>query len=380
MMSGAWEDHVIEIYDINNGKLKYSAYTFWQLCDMVTEDFAYHTGDWENDILCWIEEKARGLCAGTKRTQVLKRLAELLQFGKKQEDRTFASRVSLLLAAMAAEQGDNEAAIRHSEAAVRLSPDHVEAYHQLARGLSAAGEYERAAEAWQRAKGILPSEEAYLSLAEVLGKLKRPGHQERVLRSLVKNQPRSIKGMDALAQFYRLRNENQAAARLAQHIVDLRPAKGEQREPLFYEFAEALIWSKYSYEARKVNALLEFLDEEQNRNPHEWLALLKAILLYKLDRRLCQEECRYELGNYFQGIGYEEKLLEGDLREVSDVFGQEFCTDVVPFVRDQFARGLPPEKRGTSVPPSPRLPRELTSRHPATPQDRNQKPRRQGRP
>ena len=343
---------MIEIYDINNGKLKYSAYTFWQLCEMVTEDFAYHTGDDDNDILPWIEEKASGLCKGPRKKEVLKRLGRLLEFGERHGHRAFASRVSLLLGEMAFEEGEHESAIAYSEKAMSLLPDHVEAFHQLARVLSAVGQYQKAAEVWRKANGILPSEEAYLAIAETLDKLKRPKEQEKTLKSLLRTYPRSIKGLHALVQLYRRQGKNQPAARAAQRIFDLPREREESLGPFFYELAEALIWSKYNYDARKVNKVLEFLDEEQERNPEEWLGLLKAVMLYKLDKRLCREECCYELGKYFEGIGYEKSILTDDLRQVVEVFGQEFSRGVVRFINNRLAKLLLRRKEQKSLPSS----------------------------
>ncbi len=357
---------MIEIYDITNGKLKYSAYTFWQLCEMVTEDFAYHTGDKENDILSWIEEKVRALRKGARKTEALKRLGQLLEFGEQNGHRTFASRVSLLMGEMALEDGQHESAVEYSQKAVNLLPDHIEALHQLARGFSALGQYDKAVEVWRKANGIFPSEEAYLSLAGLLEKLKRPGDQEKTLRSLLRNYPRSIKGLHTLAEFYRRHGKSQPAARLAQRIVDLHPERGEHFRPLFEEFAEALIWSKYNYQARKVNELLEFLDEEQERNPEDWLGLLKAVMLYKLDKRLCREECCFELGKYFEGIAYEKSILTDDLRQVAEVFGEQFCRGVRRFINNQLAKLLLRRKAHASSPPSARTSSEWADPAPAT--------------
>lgn len=332
---------MIEIYDINNGKLKYSAYTFWQLCEMVTDDLAYHTGDEDNDILSWIEKKARALCKGTRKKEVLKRLEELLEFGQTEGDRAFASRISLLLGEIALRGGEHESAIEHSQKAAHLQPDRVEALHQMARGFFALRQYREAADAWRKANGILPSEEACLALAMTLEKLKLVKDQEKTLRSLVRNYPRSIKGLDTLARLYRRRGRSNDAARLAQRIVDLRPERGKRSHPLFGELLEALIWAKYNYEARKLDKVLEFLDEEQERNPREWLSLLKAVMLYKLDKRLCREELCYELGKYFEGVGYERDILTEDLNQVTEVFGRDFCRGVVRFINNQFATRLP---------------------------------------
>jgi len=332
---------VIEIYDIRNGKLKYSAYTFWQLCEMVMEDFAYHTGEQDNDILSWIDEKARGLCKGPRRKETLERLGQLLEFGETHGHRAFASRVSFFLGEMAFENGQHECAIEYCQKAVSLLPDHVEAMHQLARGFTALGQHQKAAEVWRKANGIFPLEEVYLALAEALEKLKRPKEQEKTLRSLLRSNPRSIKGLHSLAQFCHRQGKAKASARLAQQIVDLHPEKEQQFQPFFDEFAEALIWAKYNYEARTVDKLLEFLDEEQERNPEEWLGLLKAVMLYKLDKRLCREECCYELGKYFDAIAYEKDILTEDLRQVVEVFGQEFSRGVVRFINNRFEKHPP---------------------------------------
>ncbi len=331
---------MIEIYDINNGKLKYSAYTFWQLCEMVTVDFAYHTGDEENDIVGWIEEKARPVCKRARKKEALKRLGELLEFGEKHGHRAFASRVSLLLGVIAFEEGRHESAIGYSQKAVSLLPDHLEALYQLARGFAAVGQYQKAAQAWRKANGIFPSEEAFLCLAETLEKLKRPKEQQNALMSLLRSYPHSIKGLHALLQLYRRQGKSQPAARLAQRIVDLRPDKGERFRPFFDEFADALIWTKYNYDARKLNEVLEFFDEEQERNPEERLGLLKAVMLYRLDKRLCREECCYELGKYFEAIAFEKNIMADDLRQVVEVFGQEFSRGVVRFINNQLTKRL----------------------------------------
>lgn len=341
---------MIEIYDISNGKLKYSAYTFWQLCQMVTEEFAYHTGDENNDILWWIGEKARELCNGTAEKTVLDRLEQLLDFGEKNGHRAFASRICLLLGEMAFENMQYQSAVEHSQRAANLLPDHVEALHLLARGFTALGKVREAAEVWRKANGIFPSEEAYLALAEALERLKRPKEQERALRALLRSYARSVKGLHILAQLYRQQGKSKAAACLAQRIVDLRPEKGQHFQPFFCEFSEALIWAKYNYEGRKVNKLLEFLDEEQERNPEEWLGLLKAVMLYKLDKKLCREECCYELEKYFEGIGYDRHILAGDLRQITEVFGQEFSRGVARFIHNRFAKHPPRREARTSSP------------------------------
>ncbi len=341
---------MIEIYDISNGKLKYSAYTFWQLCQMVTEDFAYHMVDEDNNVVWWIGEKARELCQSDGRERVLERLQQLLEFGEANSHPSFASRISFLLGEIALENGQHESAVECAERAVTLLPDNVDALHLLARGFTALGRVQEAAEVWRKANGIFPSEEAYLALAESLEQLKQPTQQERTLRALLRSFARSIKGLHILAQLYRRQGKNQAAARLAQRIVDLRPEKGQHFQPFFCEFAEALIWAKYNYEARKVTRLLEFLDEEQKRNPEEWLSLLKSVMLYKLDKRLCREECCYELGRYFEGIGYDKDLLAADLLQIADAFGQEFSRGVARFINNRFAKQLPQRKARTSPP------------------------------
>jgi len=334
---------VIEIYDINNGKLKYSAYTLWQLCEMVTEDFAYHTADKDNDVVCWIEEKARKLSTGPKRNEVLERLRHLLKFGEKENHPTFASRMSLLLGEMAFEEGRHESAIEYFEMSMSLETQHVEALQQLARALAATGQYERAVEALRKANGIFPSEEAYLALADVFQKLKRPKEQERTLSSLLRNYPRSIRGMHRLAQLCR-RQQKRRAARLVQQIVDLRPEDNENLVPLFKAFIEALIWSKYNYEGRRLNRILELLDEEQERNPDQRLSLLKAVMLYKLDKQICREECCCELAKYFEGIGYEKAIVTKDLRQLADIFGQDFSRGVVRFIKNQLGKLLQQRK------------------------------------
>ncbi len=338
MMGSCSEEAVIEIYDINNGKLKYSAYTFWQLCEMVTQDFAYHTADGDNDVVDWIEEKAKRLSSCPRRDEVIERLRHLLEFGEKEEHRTFASRISLLLGEIAFDGDGPRSAIEYFEKSVELAPQRVEALHQLARALAAIAQYEEAVEVLRRANGIHPSEEAYLALADVLERLKRTKDQEKVLRSLLRTCPRSIKGMHALALLCRRQRKHRTAARLVERIVDLGPDGEQGFVPFFGEFTEALIWSKCNYEARKINKILDFLDEEQERNPDERLSLLKAVMLYKLDRRLCREECHYELSRYFEGIGYETGIVTEDLQDVVDVFGQEFARGVVRFVKNQFGR------------------------------------------
>ncbi len=335
-----WSNTVIEIYDISNGKLKYSAYSFWQLCEMVMEDYAYHTSDQDNDITGWIEEKAKRFSTGTKRKEVLKRLERLLEFGENEGHRAFASRMSLLLGEIVFQKGEYESAIECFQKSVSLLPYHVEALHQLARAFSAIGQHEKAAETLRKANGIFPSEEAFLCLAEALEKLKRPKEQEKALRSLLRNYPRSVKGMHVLAEFCRRRGRNKAAARLAQRIIDFYPESGERPVPFFHEFGEALVWAKYNYEARKVNKVLDFLDEEQEANPDERLSLLKAVMLYKLDKRLCREECRHELRKYFEGIAYEKPIVADDLREVVEVLGQEFSRGVVQLIKNQLGKHL----------------------------------------
>jgi tetratricopeptide (TPR) repeat protein len=332
------EEAVIEIYDINNGKLKYSAYTLSQLCEMVTEDYAYHTGDEDNDVVDWIEEKARKLPSGPKRNRGLGHLRHLLEFGEEENDRAFASRISLLLGEMAIDDGRHECAIEYFEKSVNLAPDRVEALHQLAKALAATGQYEKAVEVLRKANGIHPSEEAYLALADMLEKMKRPKDHERVLRSLLRDCPRSIKGTYALALLCRRHGKHRAAARLVQRIVDLGQDGQQGFAPFFEDFTEALIWSKCNYEARKINRILEFLDEEQERNPAGRLSLLKAVMLYKLDKRLCREECHYELSKYFEGIGYEKAIVLEDVCELAEVFGREFARGAVRFIKSQFSR------------------------------------------
>jgi len=160
------------------------------------------------------------------------------------------------------------------------------------------------------------------------------------LMSLLRSYPHSIKGLHALLQLYRRQGKSQPAARLAQRIVDLRPDKGERFRPFFDEFADALIWTKYNYDARKLNEVLEFFDEEQERNPEERLGLLKAVMLYRLDKRLCREECCYELGKYFEAIAFEKNIMADDLRQVVEVFGQEFSRGVVRFINNQLTKRL----------------------------------------
>lgn len=371
---------MIEIYDISNGKLKYSAYTFWQLTEMVMEDFAYHTGDDDNDILGWIRDKARILCKGALKKEAFKRLEELLNFADKNGHRAFASRVSNVLGELAFEDGQHESAIQYSQRGLGLLPDSLEALHQLARAFSALGQHEKAAEVWRKIAGIFPSEEALLALAEVFFALGRHRDQERALVSLVRGYPRSIRGLHALAQFYARLGKNKAAARLIQRIVELAPEGGERLEPFFNEFAEALIWSKYNYEARKVDKVLEFLDEEQERNPQEWLGLLKAVMLYKLDRRLCREECCHELGKYFDWIGYEKSQLTDDLRRVREVFGEEFSRGVVRFINNQFDRHLLRKEREKASTLSATGPREPISPSPATSQGEKRRSTRRPNP
>ncbi len=351
--ASSWDEAVIEIYDITNGKLKYSAYTFWQLCEMATEDFAYHTADEANDIIWWIEDKAKDLCKAEEREKVVRRLGQLLEFGEKEGHRAFASRLSLLLGEIALEDGRPEATIEWFQRAVSLLPDSVEALHRLARGFSAVGEYQKAAATLRKANGIQPSEEAYLALAEIQGKLNGRDHYEKGLRSLLTNYPSSIRGMHALAQLYLRRGKNRAAARLFQRIVDLHPDKPDDFGPSFAEFVEALIWSKCNYEARRVEKVLDFLDEEQQRNPDERLGLLKAVMLYRLDKRICREECSRELAGYFEGIGCEKAIVEQDLSDLTGVFGREFSRGVVRFVKNQFARHL--LRRELHTPPAPHV-------------------------
>jgi tetratricopeptide (TPR) repeat protein len=340
MMRPFLEEVVIEIYDINNGKLKYSAYTFWQLCEMVVEDFAYHTADKDNDVVDWIEEKARKFSSEPRRHEVRERLRRLLQFGEKEDHLAFACRISLVLGKMESDVGQHESAIEYFEKSVSLEPQHVEALHQLARAFAATGQYEKAIEALRKANGVSPAEETYLALADVLAKLKRPKDQERTLRSLLRNCPRSIRGMHQLAQLCRRHKRHKPAARLVQQIVDLRPEDNENFVPFFEEFADALIWSKYNYEARRVNRILECLDEEQKRSPDERLSLLKAVMLYKLDKRICREECCCELRKYFEGIGWEKAIVTKDLRQLVETFGQEFSRGIVRFIKNRFSKLL----------------------------------------
>ena len=346
---------MIEIYDIRNGKLKYSAYTFWQLCEMVKEDFVYHTADEESEVADWIEEKARGLCAGHERRHVLAKLQTLLAFAEEENQRPFAARVSLLLGSILLEEGPSDSSIRYLEKAVSLTPRSVAGLRQLARGLAAIGQYERALGALRKANGIFPSEEAYLALVDVLKRLKRDKEREKVLRSLLRNYPRSIRGMHILARLCREHGRHKVAARLAQRIVDFRPDAEDGVEPFFRGFAEALIWSKYNFDARRLNPLLEVLDEEQQRNPDPRLSLLKAVMLYKLDKRICREECCQELYRYFNGIAYDRAGMVADLQELVDVFGHAFSRGVVRFIRNQYARSfVEGEKR--AGPPSSSAP------------------------
>ncbi len=331
---------MIEIYDIRNGKLKYSAYTFWQLCEMVKEDFVYHATDAENDVVDWIEEKAAEQSAGPQRQQVLDQLQDLLTSAEQENQRPFAARISLLLGSVLFEDGPSDSALAYLEKAVSLTPRSVAGLQQLARGLATIGHYEKAVEALRKANGILPSEEAYVSLVNILEKLKRPDEREKVLRSLLRNYPRSIRGMHMLARLCREHGRHKVAARLAQRIVDFRPDADDSSTPFFPTFTEALIWSKYSYDARKLNPILELLDEEQERNPDPRLSLLKAVMLYKLDKRICREEVCRELQRYFNGIAYDRAGMTEDLQELVEVFGQVFSRGVVRFIRNQFARFL----------------------------------------
>jgi len=356
---------VIEIYDIRNGKLKYSAYTFYQLCEMVREDFVYHATDAENDVVDWIEEKAAELSAGPQRQQVLDQLQSLLTFAEQENQRPFAARIGLLLGSVLLEDGPSESALGYLEKAVSLTPRSVVGLRQLARGLAVIGQYEKAAEALRKANGILPSEKAYVALVSILEKLKRPDEREKVLRSLLRNYPRSIIGMHMLARLCREHGRHKVAARLAQRIVDFRPDADDSSTPFFPTFAEALIWSKYSYDARKLNPILELLDEEQERNPDRRLSLLKAVMLYKLDRRICREEVCRELQRYFNGIAYDPARGGGmteDLQELVEVFGQVFSRGVVRFIRNQFARFLL-EGEKHSLPRSASSPRTPSAEH-----------------
>lgn len=355
---------MIEIYDIRNGKLKYSAYTFWQLCEMVKEDFVYHTADAENEVVDSIEEKARELSTGPERRQVLARLGTLLALAEEENQRPFAARISLLLGSILLEEGPSDSSIRYLEKAVSLTPRSVAGLRQLARGLAAIGQYERALGALRKANGIFPSEEAYLALVDVLKRLKRDKEREKVLRSLLRNYPRSIRGMHMLARLCREHGRQKVAARLAQRIVDVRPDAEDSSMPFFPAFTEALIWSKYNFDARRLNTLLEFLDEEQERNPDPRLSLLKAVMLYKLDKRICREECCQELYRYFNGIAYDRAGMVTDLQKLVEVFGQAFSRGVVRFIRNQYARSfLEGERR--AGPPSSSAP----GPHPAEPLD-----------
>lgn len=329
---------MIEIYDIRNGKLKYSAYTFYQLCEMVKEDFVYHATDAENDVVDWIEKKAGELSTGPQRQQVLDRLQDLLTSAERENQRPFAARISLLLGSVLFEDGPSDSALAYLEKAVSLTPRSVAGLQQLARGLATIGHYEKAAEALRKANGILPSQEAYVALVNILEKLKRPDEREKAVRSFLRNCPRSIIGMHMLARLCREHGRHKVAARLAQRIVDFRPDADDSSTPFFPTFTEALIWSKYSYDARKLSPILELLDEEQERNPDPRLSLLKAVMLYKLDKRICREEVCCELRRYFNGIASDRAGMTEDLQELVEVFGQVFSRGVVRFVRNQFAR------------------------------------------
>jgi tetratricopeptide (TPR) repeat protein len=340
---------VIEIYDITNGKLKYSAYSFWQLCEMMEQDYAYHAEE-EDGIVRWVEQKAEELCREGREKDIRERVEKLAMFGETNGHRGIASRLKLFLGEMASGGGDHESAIGHFEKAVSLVPQDVKALHRLAKELSAMGLHHRAAEVLRKANGIFPSEQAHVALAAVLEKLNGPKDREKTLRSLLRNYPRSISGMHMLVQFYRQRGKKRAAARLVQRIVDLRPEREDRPEPFLGEFTDALIWSKYIYEARKAEGVLASLDEEQGRNPHAWLSLLKAVMVYKLDKRLCREECCCELAKYFRGVEYDKEAVATSLREIVEVFGEEFSRGVVRFIKGQFAKSLLRRERREHAP------------------------------
>lgn len=132
-----------------------------------------------------------------------------------------------------AEKGDQDAAIRHYEMALEISPDHVNARYNMGNAYVRKKMYDEAIEHYQRAISIRPQTvEAHLNLANAYAEMRLYDSAEAEYKTALEYDPDHFDAITNLAGMYKDTGRFSDAEELYRRALEIRPSDPESHSSL----------------------------------------------------------------------------------------------------------------------------------------------------